>query len=332
MSGGFVGKCGDNDLVVLGWVDFHARNEGLADELDGVTRYVQWGPRGNPVVAVFRYAVQFAMTLAVLVRDRPRRVLCMVPPFPALMACVLYGRLSGAAVVGDVHTYPLVASTWRPFLPFTAWLLRRSRGAVVTNEANAAILRQRDVHTLVVDNAPDLRAGRDTQLAAGGQRIVVPASFDRDEPILEILHAARRHPDLHVVITGRDTTGVLTDVDTPPNVELTGFVSRSRYEELLAGADVVCALTTLDDCMQQAGYEAMSWGRPLVTSNTHELRSYFGEAARYAAPNATSIGEAWVDALAARDELHARMVGLGLSKAAGRPAEIAALRELLGLG
>jgi len=327
-----VGRCGDNDLVVLGWVHFHTRNEGLADELGGVTRYIQWGPRGNPFVAVLRYLVQFAMTMVVLVRDRPRRVVCMVPPFPALMACLLYGGLARAAVVGDVHTYPLVGSTWRPFLPFTAWLLRRSRGAVVTNEANAAILRRRDVHTLVLDDTPALRDGRDSQDPAGGRQIVVPASFDSDEPILEIIGAARLHPDMHVVITGRDTAGVLVDVDMPPNVEVTGFVPRSSYEELLAGADVVCALTTLDNCMQQAGYEAMAWGRPLVTSNTYELRSYFGEAARYASPRAASIGAAWADALAARDDLHAKMVALGRSKAAARPGEIAALRELLGLG
>ncbi|MDG2111462.1 MAG: hypothetical protein P8N02_02475, partial [Actinomycetota bacterium] len=96
-------NCGENDLIVLGWVNHHTRNEGLAAELGGVTEYVTWGPRGNPIVAVLRYVVQFVMTLWVLARRRPKRVVCMLPPFPALIACLLYSTVRRAVLIGDVH-------------------------------------------------------------------------------------------------------------------------------------------------------------------------------------------------------------------------------------
>jgi glycosyltransferase involved in cell wall biosynthesis len=87
----------------------------------------------------------------------------------------------------------------------------------------------------------------------------------------------------------------------------------------------------LDDCMQQAGYEAMAFGRPLVTSDTSELRDYFGPAAVYARPDAGSIGQAWTEAVGRAGELHAAMVELGERKVAGRPAELSSLVEMLGL-
>jgi glycosyltransferase involved in cell wall biosynthesis len=134
--------------------------------------------------------------------------------------------------------------------------------------------------------------------------VVVPASFDPDEPVEAVLDAAVRHPDVEVVITGRDAAGWVDPAAVPANVVLTGYLARSGYEALLAGAAVVCSLTTLDDCMQQAGYEAMAWGRPLVTSDTDVLRDYFGAAAVYAVPTAESIGAAWTEAMRRDPELH----------------------------
>lgn len=324
-------RCGDNNLIVLGWVHHHTRNEGLAKELGGVTAYVQWGPRGNPIVAVLRYVVQFAMTLWVLGRQRPKRVICMLPPFPALMACLMYAKVRRAVLVGDVHTYPLVSRTWRPFLGFTAWLLRRGSGAVVTNEANASVLRDLHVHTLVLDDTPVLTEGREADPSPDRRMVLVPASFDPDEPIEAIVAAARAKPDVEVVITGSDDTGRASNLDIPGNVRMAGFVSRQDYEQLLADATVVCSLTTLENCMQQAGYEAMAWGRPLVTSDTYDLRNYFREAAVFTEPDAASISAAWSKALDQAMRLHQEMVTLGEEKAAARPREIAELRELVGV-
>ena len=322
--------CGPNRLLVLGWVAHHTRNEGLAAELGGATAYVVWGRRGSPALAVLRYMVQFGLTVRELFRRRPVRLVAMVPPFPALAACLAYAKLTGTRLVGDVHTYPLVARTWRPFLGLTAWMLRQGQGAVVTNEANAAVLRRRGVSTLVLDDTPRLAAGREDPPAAD-LRVVVSASFDPDEPIDAIVAAARLRPAAQVVITGHDQTGRIGGLEIPANVTLTGYLPRADYEALLATATVVTTLTTLDDCMQQAGYEAMAWGRPLVTSDTHELRDYFGSAAVYVDSSAEGIAAGWDRAAAGAAELHRSMVDLGVRKVADRAAEIAPLCKLLGL-
>ena len=294
-----------------------------------------WGPRGSAIIAVLRYVVQGLKTIGILIRRRPRRIVVMVPPLPALAICTAFARLTGARIVGDVHTYPLVADVWRPFLPVTAWLLKRGSGAVVTNEANAAILRRFDVPTLIMHDTPVLAPGRDEPVAlphGGRPHVVFPASFDPDEPVAELLAAAATMPDVDVTITGRDNRGVTEGLTVPPNVTLSGYVSRSDYEGLLRSATVVCSLTILDDCMQQAGYEAMGFGRPLVTSDSAVLREYFGAAARYTGPDADSIAEALRDAIDRAHELHAAMVVLGEERVAARAADVIALERLLANG
>jgi len=43
----------------------------------------------------------------------------------------------------------------------------------------------------------------------------------------------------------------------------------------LRDSDVILALTTAENTMQQAGYEALAYQEPLLTSDTASLRTYF---------------------------------------------------------
>ena len=52
-------------------------------------------------------------------------------------------------------------------------------------------------------------AGRQIPPATGGNRVVVSASFDPDEPVEAVLEAAAAHPELDVVVTDL----VMNDVD-----------------------------------------------------------------------------------------------------------------------
>jgi glycosyltransferase involved in cell wall biosynthesis len=55
--------------------------------------------------------------------------------------------------------------------------------------------------------------------------------------------------------------------------------------------------------MQRGGYEAMCWGRALLTSDTAVLREFFGDAASYTKPDGASIAEALSAALASAPAL-----------------------------
>jgi glycosyltransferase involved in cell wall biosynthesis len=112
--------------------------------------------------------------------------------------------------------------------------------------------------------------------------IVFPGSFAADEPVAELLAAARLAPEMTFIVTGRSQNAKINghDLSTlPPNVVLPGFVPVEAFDDLLREADVVLALTREEGVQLSVCNEALGFSRAMVASNTVLLRSLFGEAA-----------------------------------------------------
>ena len=62
---------------------------------------------------------------------------------------------------------------------------------------------------------------------------------------------------------------------TPFNVQFTDFLPDESYYALLRSVDAVMCLTTRDHTMQRGACEALSLGKPIITSNWTLLRQYF---------------------------------------------------------
>ncbi|WP_336660499.1 glycosyltransferase [Leucobacter sp. USHLN153] len=145
-------------------------------------------------------------------------------------------------------------------------------------------------------------------------------SYANDEPVDEILEAARLVPALEWILTGEPPEAVRAAA--PPNVTFAGFVSDSEYERLIRSVAGVCALTTRAHTMQRAGYEAFNFGVPQVTSDFSELRDFYGESALYTASDAEAIAAAARSLADRREELRRRVLEL-------RPQRIAEQRRAL---
>ncbi|NWE37264.1 glycosyltransferase family 1 protein, partial [Pseudomonas gingeri] len=125
----------------------------------------------------------------------------------------------------------------------------------------------------------------DFQAAPASERqtpyVLFPCSFDIDEPIEVVINAAREMPGVDFLITGKHQ-GKLSEAlvaSLPENIQLTGFLSKATFEQLLCNANVVLGLTTRDNVQLSVANEAVSAGRPMALSNTPVLRSLFSEAA-----------------------------------------------------
>lgn len=311
--------------VFLSWIPFHGRSAGLASALGAEAVFVASAGPGWP--APVRYALDGVRTVWLLLRRRPRAVVVMLPPYPLLLLAWVWSRVTGAVLVGDLHSGVFNNVVWAWARRPTLRLLRRGH-AVVTNEVLATVCREAGVPVLVLHDSLDDEVPPVVDRAGAPPLVLVPVSYAADEPVGEVLDAARRHPGVRFVLTGRAPASLTRGA--PANVEFPGYVSSGDYARLLGGASAVLALTTREDTMQRAGYEAATAGRPLVTSSTRALREFFGDAAVYAEPTVEGIAEAVAQALGRGEELGGRMRDLHSRRLAEQQAAIGALQGLLG--
>jgi glycosyltransferase involved in cell wall biosynthesis len=130
-----------------------------------------------------------------------------------------------------------------------------------------------------------------------GFNVAFVSTFADDEPVEAVLAAAAMTPEVNYYITG-DTRKrpAAFFAAAPPNVTFTGFLNpNGEYLGLLRAADAIMVLTTRDYTLQLGGCEAVSVGKPLITSDWPYLREVFGGGAVFVSNTAEGI----------RDGIHA---------------------------
>jgi glycosyltransferase involved in cell wall biosynthesis len=237
------------------------------------------------------YLQALIQTVTTLKRERPAVVWVQLPQVPALWAALLYRALycPRAKIVADCHNAQLRAP-WSRF-PFALWSLNRADVILVHNEAmyeQASVIGwpMEKVHVLedvppVLTDVKPIGLAR-SQIDAPKPWVVFPGSFAADEPIAEVMEAARLAPELTFIITGRPERAARNGHDVsqlPSNMRLPGFLSIDVFDDLLREADVVLGLTREEGIQLSVCNEALGFRRPLVTSDTAILRQLFSEAA-----------------------------------------------------
>jgi len=112
----------------------------------------------------------------------------------------------------------------------------------------------------------------------GKYNVLFVCSYAKDEPVIEVIAAMFKLKETGIFLY---VTGNFKKIDeavinsAPSNVIFTGYLSDSDYAEMLQSVDAVMVLTTSDHTMMCGCYEAVSVGKPLVTSNKELLLEYF---------------------------------------------------------
>jgi glycosyltransferase involved in cell wall biosynthesis len=266
-----------DDAVFIAWGPpaYTNRTRPLAAALGIEVRHVYSTRRRGALAAVVKYPYQAVATTWYLLRRRPSLVFAQHPPSFTAMVAAAYGAITGSPYVVDAHSDAFDSPWWsRP-----RWLqrvvARRALTTIVTNDHFADLLRAGGAHASIVRDFPTELEPASYPMAPG-LNVVVIATFAPDEPLAEVVSAARALPDVTFRVTG-DTRreGAAIPSDLPPNVELTGFLPAADYYGLVHGSDAAMALTTRDHTMQRGACEALSLGTPIITSDWPLLRTYF---------------------------------------------------------
>ena len=317
-------------IVFISWYPSCRRSDALAKALGGVSYLIHYFTFKQPLQAPFKYILQARDTFRYLRRDRPQYVLVASPPVFAALAVWLYCKASGARYVIDAHTGVFDDPRWTWLSSFSRFL---SRGAVATIVTNA-FLQQKVVswgaRPIIIGDVPvEFPLMKPVELGAGFH-VVVINTFSSDEPLDEILAAAKRLPEVHFHITGNPKHARNRWTESlPANVRLTGWLSDEEYAGLLVGADTVMCLTTHDHTMQRGAYEAMALGKPLITSHWGLLRETFYYGTIHVDNTANEIASAVVRAIGERRDLMTGMQRLRRERLDAFAVNLKTLQETL---
>lgn len=316
-------------VLSLSWIRYHGRSADLAGRVGARAEFISVGRLGQRFAVLWRYPMQFAQTVRVLWRRRPDALIVMAPPLPLVALALAWGLRGSRPVVIDAHSAAVISPrTGRPRRRFAvlaryADLVLVTRAELAAGLANCRVAVLDDPPVDVPDAQPDRSRRAELPL-----RAVFPCSWYADEPVDDVLAAARLLPGVEVVLTGNPGRPIH---DLPANVTLTGYLDLPSYWSLLRGADLVLALTNRDNTMQRAGYEALAAGLPLVVSDTNALRDWYGAAAVAAARGGDALAVAITTALTRRSELIEHGDALRTHRSAQFAAGLRVLRATLGL-
>jgi glycosyltransferase involved in cell wall biosynthesis len=235
----------------------------------------------------FRYPISILKTLAIIIRERPDVLFVQNPSMILALVACLCRKVWRYYLVVDRHTTFLLDKEYQKnlrlimFKLFHRYTIKIADITIVTNNYLADLVKKLQGRPFVLpDIIPQLVGSRRINLK-GKQNLLLISSFGIDEPIVEVLESMKplAKDDIYLYITGNFKK--LTDEvlrSAPPNIVFTGFLDEQDFVDMLFSVDSIMVLTTAESCMLCGCYEAVSVGKPLITSDKGVLRDYFKEA------------------------------------------------------
>jgi glycosyltransferase involved in cell wall biosynthesis len=252
--------------------------------------------------ALVRYPVLLLQTMFWLARRRPMVLFIQCPSVILAVWALMLKAVGRFQVIADLHNEAVEPFIYgfRGYRRLLRWIQRRADLNIVTNRALANTVRASGGRVFVLaDRIPALHAPARTSRTTGALAVFI-CTYAPDEPYRDVIEAARLlGPNVSVSITGDPRRAALPEL--PPNVTITGHLSESDYVALLNDADALIDLTDMENCLVCGAYEAVALEKPLVTSDTAALRTYFRRGAVFARHDPRSLADAI--ALALRDKL-----------------------------
>jgi glycosyltransferase involved in cell wall biosynthesis len=264
-------------MLFISWISHNRRSQLISNKLDIKLHQIQILKR-RYFLAPIRYLLQTIYTLKICIREKPKVVFVQNPPIFAPLAVYFYAKFWKAHLIIDSHTFALLAWWWKWSLPIHAYLSRRAITTIVTNDHLNEMIESWRAPSFILADIPTAFPLGERFIPKGDFNVAVINTFAEDEPVDEVLKAAALLPDVQFYITG-DLIKAKKKylLNCPDNVTFTGFIPDEQYFGLLRAVAVIMVLTNDDHTMQRGACEAVSLGKPIITSNWPLLRNYFNK-------------------------------------------------------
>lgn len=251
---------------------------------------------------IIRYPVLGAKTFKLLLSEKPSLVFCQNPSIVlASLLCILKILFKYSLIVDrhsnfKFHTYKSINPKWIIFHWLSKLSLRTADLTIVTNQFLKSHIETCGGRSEILpDKLPSLKKSATPKKLLGRVNYVFVSTFSEDEPIHEMLMAAKMvDSSKNIYITGnykkyKDIDKIISHL--PSNVTLTGFLSEADYQALLHSADVVIVITTQEYTLTCGAYEAVSLEKPMILGDTDTIREYFSSGALYTTSSPNKLAE-----------------------------------------
>jgi glycosyltransferase involved in cell wall biosynthesis len=282
--------------VFIVWRQFQRRVEVLAPYLHLEISYLHYSwEEKSKVFKAISFFLKSIVTLKYLFQKKASLVFVQFPPTPALYCVAFYSWLTGSRYVTDCHI-TTGNEHWLDWI-FVKKLLRRNMVVHndyvverVINRVNKKPIVLRDG----VAKTPIFDRGKNNMLEALGlsheRYLIFPCSFSADEPIMEVVEAARLLPETIFVITWSfERLSNALRKNLPKNILLTGYLEVDDFDCLYADSGIALVLTNQENIQLSGMQEAMAFEIPAVVTDLKTTRLLYKEYPVYVKNEANSI-------------------------------------------
>ena len=292
------------------WAPHNRHSESFARHFGTEIVWINYFKYMNLKYAPIKYPLMVVKTIYELMKRKPDLVFAMTPPLFCVFFVYLYTLFTKSRFVIDSHTGSLLSPPWVYLRSLHRFLCRKTIATIVTNEYLANLVRSWDARAIII-TPPIEFPNVDAYPLESSQNLLVVSTFSCDEPLEEIINAARLTPNANFYISGNVSKASNSMTRTkPPNVHFTGFLPYEKYVALLKSVDGVISITTRDHTLQSGGEEALFLGKPLITTRFPYLMQFFSKGTVYVEPRAESIASGVCQLLRDREKLGDEMVRL----------------------
>jgi glycosyltransferase involved in cell wall biosynthesis len=267
----------NSDKIFIEWSEYGSRTDSLAHAIGAKPVFIgKINTHRNILYSFFTYLPKSFKNFKIIKKNKSRIVFISNSNWVIALVNLIFSNLFGHKIVFDSHSCAFDHKFIKYPLFLSKYFAKKADLSIITNEVYYNLLTSIGAKALIISDIPyeeKLFTNEKMELSPLFN-ICYICTYSADEPYKEVFEAARKNEKVKVYVTG-DYKKVNIDPNNYPHITFTGFLSNEEYERYLNSVDLIMTLTTRENTMQRAGSEAISVGKPLITSDTKMLRNYF---------------------------------------------------------
>lgn len=289
----------NSDKIFIEWSEYGSRTDSLAHAVGAKPIHIgKINKHRNIIYSFFTYLPKTLKNYKMIKQSKSRIVYISNTNWIIAFVNLIFSYLFEHKLVFDSHSCAFDHKFIKYPLFLSKYFAKKADLSIITNEAHYNLLTSLGAKALIISDIPfeDKLFTNEKIKLSSLLNICYICTFSADEPYVEVFEAARQNDKVKIYVTG-DYKKVQINPSNYPNVHFTGFLSNEDYKKYLNNVDVIMTLTTRENTMQRAGSEAISVGKPLITSDTKMLRNYFKSGTIFVANTRNEINDGFNEAI-----------------------------------